>query len=401
MTAPTRRLLGVLFTAILALGCGSDAQTTTMTIPVELKPFRIVVRADGTFTAAKSTPLNADPNAGRTAILSLTPEGRMVDQDEVVIVLDGSKMTSELNMQEFALEEGAVKVASMRLTASKEKDNLDHTLAMLERELDFTERFARRDPEQFSRMDRETDEADLTLLRYKLAHNRTKKARHDKKLQASVAAQEARLSFSRTRTERLKKQLASLEIHAPHSGTFFHERKWRGTIGVGDTVFPGMKLANIPDLSSMVVDAYVLESEASGIEEGTAVEISAAASPDLLLTGTVLSINPFAEQRSRNDPTKYFRVRVGFEKPDVAWIKPMGEVKVRFLVADIAAALAVPNQALFSEAGETWVYRRVGGRFEKQIVQLGQRGPNRTIILEGLTAGDHIATAQPTEGELE
>lgn len=396
------RIVRPLLLFLMLVGaCHNKNSDETLTITVNEKPFRIEVRAQGVFTAAESTPINAGRLAGQTSITALATEGATIAKDDVVVSLDGSDTRNQLALLGFSLETSALRDDDLRRKAQKERRDLENTIAQLQRQLTFTETFARRDPLRFSRMDRETDQTELDLLQFKLTFYREKQKRMDQKLATQIAAQQSRSAFDRHKSEQLTEMLDHLEIRAPHAGAFFYNRGWRGPVSVGDTVYPGMKLGYIPDFNAMVVDAYVLESEASGIEPGTPAEIRAKAAPEVLLQGVVASVNPFSERRSRRDPTKYFRVRVTFDAPVAPWLKPNGAVAVLFRVADVDKALAVPNQALFAGDGETWVYRQVGRRFQKQTVTLGQRGPNRTIILAGLAAGDAIAPARPSEDDLE
>ena len=65
------------------------------------------------------------------------------------------------------------------------------------------------------------------------------------------------------------KGLASTEIAAPHDGIFIIERDWRGNLWkVGDSVWPGLRLASLPLLDEMEVEAFVLEADAGGLRSG-------------------------------------------------------------------------------------------------------------------------------------
>ena len=51
----------------------------------------------------------------------------------------------------------------------------------------------------------------------------------------------------------------------------------------------------------------------------------------------------------------------------------------------------------FTEDGAPYVFRRKGAGFEKAKVTVGRRGPARTVVTEGLAAGDEIALSKPEE----
>jgi multidrug efflux pump subunit AcrA (membrane-fusion protein) len=74
---------------------------------------------------------------------------------------------------------------------------------------------------------------------------------------------------------------------------------------------------------------------------------------------------------------------------------------VTIFVERRADQLAIPNQAIFQEAGEVWVWVREDGGFVERPVAIGERSISRTIVLEGLDEGDVVALADPSEVENE
>ena len=83
------------------------------------------------------------------------------------------------------------------------------------------------------------------------------------------------------------------------------------------------------------------------------------------------------------------------ERTDPATMKPGAQVHANIRVTEQDAALTVPNQAIFVEGGAPWVYVRDGGGFERRRVELGQRSVSRTVITDGIEAGDRVALADP------
>ncbi len=68
-------------------------------------------------------------------------------------------------------------------------------------------------------------------------------------------------------------------------------------------------------------------------------------------------------------------------------------------MANKDSVISVPNQAVFKDDGESWVYIKQRGKFVRQPVTTGLRSLTQTEITEGLEAGDQVALLRPgTEG---
>ena len=63
----------------------------------------------------------------------------------------------------------------------------------------------------------------------------------------------------------------------------------------------------------------------------------------------------------------------------------------------IKDTIFVPNQAIFSDGSGDWVLLRKGGDLEKQEIELGLRGANRSQIVSGLEKDAKIALFPPAE----
>ena len=69
--------------------------------------------------------------------------------------------------------------------------------------------------------------------------------------------------------DRARQSLGALRVVAPHDGLLVLERNWRGeTAFVGDSIWPGQKLAELPDLSRLEARVFVLEADGAGLRPG-------------------------------------------------------------------------------------------------------------------------------------
>jgi multidrug efflux pump subunit AcrA (membrane-fusion protein) len=153
----------------------------------------------------------------------------------------------------------------------------------------------------------------------------------------------------------------------------------------------------LPDLSEMEAKVWVLEAEAAGLAEGLETRVILDAHPGSSLAGKVKTIEPIANPIEEDSPVKYFEVILSLERTEPEMMKPASQVQVTILVTQEESALAVPNQAIFVEEGEPWVYVRGAQGFEKRRVELGQRSVSRTVISAGLEPGERIALVSPED----
>jgi multidrug efflux pump subunit AcrA (membrane-fusion protein) len=181
-------------------------------------------------------------------------------------------------------------------------------------------------------------------------------------------------------------------------GFFVYEKTWFGQkTDVGSTVFPGNKIASIPNLEKMEAILHVLETEAVGIVEGLAAEVIIDAFPDKPLQGSVSKVSATASPIERNSPVKYFKVTINLAQANPDWITPESQVTATIAVNRIQDTVFVPNQAVFSDGSGDWVLVPDGGKLVRQKVELGLRGANRSQIVSGLEKDAEIALYPPVE----
>jgi RND family efflux transporter MFP subunit len=237
------------------------------------------------------------------------------------------------------------------------------------------------------------------LLEYRSGHLDSKKDSYSDRQNAEVEVLGAVRATQESENQQLLQLIRQSEIRAPHDGFLVYEKTWWGLqIDVGSTVFPGNKIASIPNLDKMEAVLKVLETEAVGVDEGQSVKLKIDAYPDRPLNGIVSSISATAAPIDRDSPVKYFTVIVTLDKSDPDWITPDAQVRAEIHINRIDSAITIPNQALFQDQSGDWVLVRNGRDLERRNVTLGLRGANRSQITAGLEPGEQIAL-YPPDGE--
>jgi HlyD family secretion protein len=160
---------------------------------------------------------------------------------------------------------------------------------------------------------------------------------------------------------------------------------------------PGGPL-EIPDLSAMEAEVFVLEADASGLEVGKPATVVVEAHPDNAYQATIRRVDAVAKTPVRGSPVQYFGVTLELAQTDPAVMKPGQRVRATLHLAELDDALVVPRQAVFHEDGESRVWVRNGDRFEPRRVETGAASMGLMVITAGLREGDVIALRSPGPG---
>jgi multidrug efflux pump subunit AcrA (membrane-fusion protein) len=377
-------------------GWGNDRAVPT----AEVEPARFVRRvpADGALEAVTATPLNLPPTVMEPMRIAwLAEDGSRVAAGEVVVRFDPTDMERNLVDAEDDLRTAGIKLEQERTARASELAKLDHDAELARRELENARDFQKKDGEIFSRHEIIESEIDEELSERRMEHSR--QARDGRELlsdaQLGLIAIERRKAD--TAIDRARQGLAALEMTAPHDGLLLLSRGRGEVVRVGDTAFPGMRVAEIRDLAAMKAEVFVLEADAGGLAVGQAAEVVVESHPERRFAATVERVDSLAKPRLRGSPVQYFAVTLTLAETVPAVMKPGARVRATIDLGGLDGALAVPRQAVVSRDGANLVYRRAaGGGFEPVEVTLGPTAMGRVVVTSGLEAGDVIALVDPT-----
>lgn len=173
-----------------------------------------------------------------------------------------------------------------------------------------------------------------------------------------------------------------LTVYAPSSGIVLKREALPGKY-----VEPGTTLYEVADLSTVWISADIYESEVAAVRLKQSALVTFAAYPGTIFRGNVSYIYP-----SLNTDTRTVRVRVELPNPGLK-LKP-GMYGNVILQTDAVHTLVVPKEAVLETGLRQLVFMDRGqGRYEPASVKLGRRSQDSVEVLEGLTAGDRIATS--------
>ncbi len=173
-------------------------------------------------------------------------------------------------------------------------------------------------------------------------------------------------------------------------------RDWRGNaFRLGDTVFPGQVLAEIPDVATMKAEVYVLEADAAGMSTGATATVRLESRPETPHEGRIERIDKVAKPRFRNSPVQYFGATLALALPPGLAARPGQRVRAHLTLERRPDALSLPLAAIFERDGVTHVYRKIGRGFESVPIQVETRSAGAAAISGAISAGDLVAMAAP------
>lgn len=369
------------------------------TVRVSAAPFIRRVSAEGTLKAVKATPLSAPRDAMRQLKIGwIADDGTLLKKNDLVVMFDPTDFRKELERgnEDHGTATNNMKKADVQTGATRSNLRLDVTQA--QRELEAARRFKFDDAEVFSQYQRIDAEVDASLAGERKSHAEHLLVVREglSKTERDLLAIEDRKAAVRIRNA--EDGLKGLEIRAPYDGILVLQRDWRGDVPrVGASYWPGMPLGEIPDLSAMKAELFVLEADAAGLAVDKRASITIESNPDVVYGGKVTTVDKLARPRVRGVPVQYFGVTVTLDKTDPKMMKPGTRVHAVLDIENRPRAFAIPRQALFEKDGRKIVYRRSGSSFVAAPVEIASSSAGRIVVTKGLSDGDVIALVDPTE----
>jgi HlyD family secretion protein len=398
-----RLILGAAVAAAGVVGVGarlvrSAAPESVATTSVKRDRFVREVAAMGTLRAVRATPIVAPPEAGRQQkIAILARDGAVLRQGDLVVEFDPYDAQREAADGQADLAAAAAKIEKSKAEAGKTAGSLTLDRDVARDALGRAEEFQLTDEALYSRNEIIESRLDKSLFTKKADVVGRKLVTNGQLSKADRQLGEIEAGKARFKVTNAEKGLRSLRILAPHDGLLILEKNWRGESPfVGDSVWPGQKLAEIPDLSKLEARVFVLETDAAGLKADLGARLTIEGRPGTELPGKVSRVDALAKPRDQLSPVKYFETTIALERTDADFMKPGQRVRAVIRLEEADDVIAIPRGALFDRDGKRVVYRWDGSGFAPVEVTVSRNSISRVVVETGLQAGDRIALRDPT-----
>ncbi len=389
----------VLIILLINFGCQSADKKKVAVLTIKKGIFEITINGFGELNAVKATQIKVPTKArGSQIIVWLASENSIVKKGDVLIRFDGTNYRERIKTENYNLAKLDLELKKQEIELKKEKSNLEGELKIIAIENKIAKNYGAKDESVFSKNEIIDAEVNLKFLNTKMTHLKDKTLKFKKKAEAELQLLRLKKKTILVKLQQYKDTLDALEVKAPHNGLFVYQKNWRGEKPrVGSRVWTGMKLGKLPDLSIMEAKIFILESEASGLKSNLVCSIVLDSHPQKTFMGKVKGVDAIAKAIEKDSAFKYFETRVSLDKTDSEIMKPGNQVKALIFVHRYTDVIAVPNQAIFYNNKNSYVFVKNKKGFEPRNIKTGIRSLSRTIIDDGLSVDEQISLGNPDQ----
>jgi HlyD family secretion protein len=360
---------------------------------VERRDLVLGIGVSGTLDATESATLGP-PSLERIwsyRIAFMAPEGSTVSPGQPVLAFDASELQQQLQ-QRIADRDSAQK--------EMEKKRVDLERRRREAELQLAEAEAR---QRRAELQLETPQdlvadhelakqrIDFQLATDEIDYLRQRLQLLDRQARAEIGSLEDRRAQAASRVTELESQIGRMQVTAPRGGIVIYTTSWNDEKSkVGDNVFRGNAVLEIPDLDNMRGSGVVDEADVSQLTIGQTVTLRLDAHPDVEYAGRISEVGRSVLPRSPGDPVKVVKVEIELTDTDTERMRPGMRFRGKVETERIADALLVPADAVLATAAGPVVY--VDGTFGPKAVEpvLGDRTERWIEVESGLAEGDRV-----------
>ena len=407
MRRPRYIALGVAAVVLIAAGAFAATRRTALpdlpTALVTKGPFVDTLEIRGEIRPLKSLVMSSPMQSGELQILKLAKNGTMVKPGDMLVQFDPSTLQrtiqekqSELKQADAEIEQAQAqtRIASEQNATAVMKAGYDIERAKLDVGKGDT----------VSRIDNE--QAKLAVV-----DAQQKQRELTEKVKSDGTSSDADVSAKRRKREkalfdlnRAEQGLRNLQLKAPAAGMVNILPNFRsgGPFGgqqefqEGDRAWPGAAILELPDLSSVHLEARLDESDRGRLQarQDATVRIEALPGKDFKARLDSISVLARVDFTSGWPPAKNFDLNLVFLDAD-ARMRPGMTAVARIATERVPDVVLAPAEAIFQRDGAPVVYKLSGSMFVETPVTIRKRGKEQAIVDEGVSPGDRIATRRP------
>ncbi|NOT09257.1 MAG: HlyD family efflux transporter periplasmic adaptor subunit [Gemmatimonadales bacterium] len=361
--------------------------------------FKVVVTTSGELRARKFVQITVPPNANQAdayqmKIASIVPEGTLVKAGDIVAELDRSSLAAKTAEVSLALQKAEAVYEQAMLDSTLNLSKAREDMRTMELGLE-EKRLAKEQAVYEAPTVRRQAEIDLEKATRALAQAKIDYKTRTEQAMAKMREVGADTERQRNKLRVVQEVMANFTIRAPEPGMVIYQKEWNGkkrTTGSQVSSWDPT-VATLPDLTQMESITYVNEIDVRKIVVGQPAVISLDSDPAKKLTGKVTQVANVGEQRPNSD-AKVFEVRIEVQQADTT-LRPGMTTGNGIETHKTASALFIPLEAVNSEDGIPFVYKKSGGRVSKQEIVTGAMNDDEVVIVTGLELADEVLLSPP------
>jgi HlyD family secretion protein len=389
--------------AINARGGGSIPNVTTA--DVTRGDFVDYIQIRGDIRPAKSIQLAAPLDAGgELPIVKLVKNGAAVKKGDLVVEFDATQLKQRLmeRQSELKTAEGEIEqsLAQTKITAEQRQTEILKAKYDVERaKLDLGKR------DIVSRLEYENAKLALSDAEQRLKEIEAKSVSTAAAIEAELTGRRRRRDKAQADVDRTQRSIEALRLVAPADGTvnILPNPRSGGPFGgggvefrEGDRAWPGAGILELPDLSSIHLEARLDESDRGRLKVGQSatVKIEAVPGKEFAAKVDLISVLARVDFSSGWPPVRNFDLGLVLQDRDPK-IRPGMTATARIAADRLPNVTLVPAETIFQKDGRPVVYRLNGSKFDEAPIEIVRRGREQAAVSAGVEPGDKLAIRRP------
>jgi HlyD family secretion protein len=378
---------------LLVAGCGEVAATEETWLSVVRDDLVLEVDVTGTLKATRSSPIGPPgiPDMWDFKIVKLATEGTEVKRGGPVLTFDASELHRQLAERTSERDQAAQEIVKKRIDLDLARREGDLKLA--EADAVFRKAQLKADlPAQYTAaIEMKLAQLDLDAARAELEGAKRRLSYQMKLGEAELAYLRDRHARATDRVQRLEQGIKLMTVASPVNGLVVHKSNWRGDKKkIGETCWAGDACVEVVDISKMLGNGEVEETESARVKIGQPVRFRLEALPEVEWKATVGALRPTVYRQSPRTPLKVIGVDLALEKTDRR-MRPGMQFRGRIETGRVEKALLIPLEAVFTRPEGPVAFRRTSVGHEAVKLQLGKRNLRFAEVLAGLSPGDRVS----------
>jgi HlyD family secretion protein len=371
----------------------ATAEADEITIAPKTLSFR--VDSTGILRATSVANFGPPPPFGdywQFKIVNMVPDGKQVKAGEMLIGFDAQKIREELQTFQNELDQANKELEKTRVQIDLERQELLSKIAAAENNYEKIKLKQANDPKYDVPNKVEEDRLALEQARIEVAALKDRLEWHKKSSEATYQIIASKKTRAENKVNENKAGMENFQVKADRDGVVVYKSKWNGDrFQVGENVWTGFAVLEIPDLNTIIAETYVPEVDVGKIKIEQRVEITIDAFPGKSYAGAVKSIGTLVRPKAWDIPNRVLEVRIALDQLDTSIMRPGMSVKTRIDTGSIQNCLAAPLKSIRTTAEGSLVKIKINEGWQEQRVKLGDSNGEEVQIIEGVKDGDRIA----------
>jgi len=323
-------------------------------------------------------------------IIGLLDHGTQVNAGDSIIQLDPSEVKKTIIDLESRLETEQTNMDRLLVNQSNRRSELETNLKngmatfnLKKLEMEYS-RFESSTIRKEKELEFEQEKIALTRIERSISFNKTVEKNN-------LIIQKIRINQMKKDIQSAYEVLPRLTIRTPISGIFqiAKNRRYNSSLKIGDQIYEGTNMGNVPNLSKMKVETQVNEFDFQKVALGQKVLVRLDALPDVAFEGEITLIEKLCYLKNKKSKQKVFDVEVLLLHEDER-LKPGMTVSCEFFCKELKHVVYVPLSCIDTTETGHCVYLKKGKGYIPVKVKTGPSNNSQIVIYGDFKKGQRL-----------